>query len=736
MHNKRQMLEPQETPTLPPPSFEQQNAIETFKEFNVRVQSVAGSGKTTYALHNAIQNPTQRGLLLVYNNRLKLATKEKVRENNLTDRLHVHSFHGFCVRYYGDSCYDDVGISHMLDKDPDPISPLNFDYIILDECQDLTPLYYRLFCKLMRDNRSEKSENARICVVGDTKQSIFGFNLADERFLENAESVFDVTERSWKDLHFTTSYRLTDPMGEFVNHCMLKEDRMITQKSHFKSCHDKTIMVRATKPRYRICNVFSETHVDLNQETIRTVNAPYEEVMYYMNELHYKPADIMILAPSTRRNPLSPDSRQTPIVQLENLIKKQRPDINIFVPTDDASSLDEDVCEGKLIFATFHATKGLERKVIIVLNFDYSFFYFNRDKPLCLCPNELYVAATRALEHLSVLHHYKQNYLPFLDHGLLGEYCELIEEKQLEPVPPRFQPTKVLSVTDMVRHLPYTLLEECHSMLTITKTSLPEDQYDLMICPKTSTKDGSGKMTMCEIVSDLTGIAIPSYFEYLKKGRMTIMKRMMTANPQTKSLYREIQTRLEDVCLDEVGEDPGQILHVANCWNTFNNGYVFKLAQIKEYNWLSPENLVVCLERLDKLGISSRATFETLLHHENASELEGCQVDGMLDCVDSDTVYEFKCVSKLTQEHELQLALYMYLDMSQQQDIGKRYRTLKKYVLFNILSNEKREIECDYATLCEMVNKLIMHKTTTRFKSDTIFSDEAMNIKLEYFQYE
>ena len=50
---------------------------------NVKVDAVAGSGKTTTCLYIAKNNPTRKILLLTYNAKLKLETRERARSLGL-----------------------------------------------------------------------------------------------------------------------------------------------------------------------------------------------------------------------------------------------------------------------------------------------------------------------------------------------------------------------------------------------------------------------------------------------------------------------------------------------------------------------------------------------------------------------------------------------------------------------------------------------------------------------------
>jgi superfamily I DNA/RNA helicase len=80
------------------PSHEQKNVLLNLKYNNVVCDSVAGSGKTTTILYIAKTFKSKSILLLTYNAKLKIETREKVKLLNLTN-IEVHSYHSFCVKY-------------------------------------------------------------------------------------------------------------------------------------------------------------------------------------------------------------------------------------------------------------------------------------------------------------------------------------------------------------------------------------------------------------------------------------------------------------------------------------------------------------------------------------------------------------------------------------------------------------------------------------------------------------
>ena len=150
-------------------------------------------------------------------------------------------------------------------------------------------------------------------------------------------------------------------------------------------------------------------------------------------------------------------------------------------------------------------------------------------------------------------------------------------------------------------------------------------------------------------------------------------------------------------------------MYVTNRWITYKNGYLFKLKQIKNYNWLSEKNLLKCIENLDRLSISNKAIFENKIFVENLPELLNRKLTGYVDCIDKNNVYEFKCVAKLENTHYLQLAIYAYV-----------ISTLKKekynYYIYNILTDELTKIEFVYEDLVSMIEYLINEKYINKSK--------------------
>ena len=126
------------------PSEEQQLIIDYVKEgFNIQVQAVAGSGKSTTVLSLAKQCYDKKILQLTYNSSLRLEIKEKVKDFEL-ENISVHTFHSLAVKYYSSDAHTDTGMRHVLLKKPHPRVPIKpIDILVIDENQDLTQLYFQ-----------------------------------------------------------------------------------------------------------------------------------------------------------------------------------------------------------------------------------------------------------------------------------------------------------------------------------------------------------------------------------------------------------------------------------------------------------------------------------------------------------------------------------------------------------------------------------------------------------------
>jgi hypothetical protein len=679
------------------PSLEQQNIIDLLNDHNVIVDSVAGCGKTTTNLFIAKHYSDLNILLLTYNSKLKIETKERVQLHNINN-LDVFSYHSFTVKYYNSKGYTDKIIKDTVTNNLQPKFKYNYDLIIIDEAQDLTPLYYELVCKIYKDNNKK---NVKICLLGDVHQSIYQFNNADERYLVYSDQLFNLNGYGWKKSNLSYSFRITNEMANFVNNCIFDYDKVLSNK------------ISNVKPKYYMCNSYND-------------NCILKEILNFINK-GYKYDDIFVLAPSIK-------SDKTPIRNLENKIKNLYPNINVYVPSSDEEEIDKTIIENKIVFSTFHQTKGLERKVVIVFNFDYSYFkFFSKNKNQDVCPNEIYVAVTRAKEHLILIHDNKQDFLPFLNKNKLHLYVNITGKLYFT----NFDNNKVsksidTKATDLVNHLPYEQILKCLEYFQINQIRQKSD----IIKISTKTKEDHG----FESVSEITGTAIPLYYEYLLKGKVVL---------NNNNFYEVINSK-------------DNLLKITNNWCSHKSGYIFKNTQITNYDWLSDDILESCINRLKSLDISGDVKFEQELKHTVLNR----NIIGYYDCLDNNNFYEFKCVKEIKNEHYIQLAIYAYLYEVNNNNIIRKLqdetdelnklqndfdalmrincietktselKTQKNYYLYNILSDELFQINFSFENLETMVHNLINYKYyNNHIMNDDMFLEKNLIILQKYMSF-
>jgi hypothetical protein len=644
---------PEDTYTLPKASDEQKRALIAMRSANTIIEAVAGAGKTTTVLYAATIFTRQSILLLTYNAKLKFETRDRCDLLGLRN-IEVHSYHSFCVRYIDGACSTDEGIIKYLrgtlrraasgfdgeHVEDEPIVFPKYDRIIIDEVQDMTFTYYEIATRIMA-----RSPTALICILGDQRQSVYGFNGADSRFLRLAAPAFG---GDWNHTHLSVSYRVTHQIAAFVN--------MATGAV----CGGTGYMV-ATKdgdlPRY----VFSDS----------SLSTVIDEVQFHL--AHYSVEDIFILAPSVRGAPKSPINR------LSNALSKKG--YPVYMPSDDDRRLDEAVLKGKLVFSTFHQAKGLERKVVIVMGFDASYYmYYNKQAPRDECPNEIYVAITRAIERLTLIHLGKTAILPFLDLAQVHRHCTVIGTISVPTTPS--DNDKDVRVTDLIRHVSTSVLTAMMKAVTVEIVVPADERIDI---PTTTCQTDPFGDTLREEVSDITGTAIPAYYQFVVTGKMDIYSLLPVTT------RRALQLPVGD-------EMPSRLLEIANRYNGMRNNLVYKVNQIREYDWLTRDHIDLCMVRM-----SRRLPPDAAMEVGYRMRISGKQIIGYVDATRGGDMWEIKCVDTLTTVNILQSIIYKLM-------IQVATSTEITCYLYNVVTDELYRLSATTEHLIKCVRVLIHYK--------------------------
>jgi hypothetical protein len=631
------------TITLPTPSAEQQVIIDTASGLttNIMVDAVAGSGKTTLCMHIAQQLEGSRVLILTYNKDLKAESRARAESLGLTN-VEVHTYHSLCYKYYGSQDYTDEGIKNSIaNAHLSGYAGINggagFRLIVLDESQDVTDLLFQLFVRFYTDINGAES-GIPVMLIGDKYQTIYQFKGADARYLTRAPEKYNLNALPWVQLNMHESFRITREIAKFVNRSMLGADRLVARK------HGPRVI-------YACMNVFRKG--SLNS---------------YLNGC--RDDEIMLFALA---NFLSQGGRK------------------VYAPVSDDTVPDRRDMNGKVAVLTFHQSKGLERRVVLVFSFDAKYFeFYERHGDPHMCPNIMYVACTRAKEKLVVLHDVKNGPLPFLNTVAVHADCDVrgtITETQAVTRAPILDYT----VTRLCSHLSFDQLLALRASYTVEHIEKDGVWDTIGVNDVIYTKFTEPQRI--ETVSEITGTAVPLMFAYVARGKLyDVLDGCECIVPAAKKSSTHAERM--DYVLDRVP----RFLEQANLYIAHVSGYVHKVNQIASYNWMKPEDAREALERLGA-HISEDAVFESKYTYTQLRDGEvAYTVTGRSDCVDNDILWEFKFTSSLQAEHIIQLALYAMLTECSHSE----------YRLYNVKTGEMMRLtNVDLALLREMSDKLV-----------------------------
>ena len=615
---------------------------------NVIIDSCPGAGKTALVLAIAKELPHKKILQVTYNKSLKDEVREK--SKNLENIL-IHTYHSLALYFFEVSGYDDHMINEILVHKKIPKRPITFDILCIDECQDMSKLYYQFmyyiisFYENPNTNKVSPSYTSlQMVILGDRYQSIYDFKGTDIRFLTFAH-------RIWGDRYFeiqglTTSYRLTNQISAFINDCVINENRIHTIKDGPPVCYVR-------------CDPFHVSHCH-----------------FLLTKLDiYEPEEIFILCPSLK-------GKHTK--RLENILVKEG--IQCFYPTSDDSKLDDDIIKGKIVFCTFHQSKGRERKCVVVYNFDMSYFtFYARDFNPEVCPNTLYVALTRASEQLIVIESFTSEPLPFLEKITASipdfiDFHEIFYDGRCTKDATGEENIKhtidVINLLKFVKdHYAFSLKPLVEKLFTIIKPA----RYKVQIPDKISNRDTDKHESVCEI----NGLVIPSIYESETRGLCTIISYVDDHISTTKNKY------LKDYYKNTISEDNSSLenyLYYTMLYMSFSSGVINNLAQINDLSWLDDQMIDDCHKLLHeelqegvKNNVNVRYEVPIIYECTSYQEYGSIVISGRMDAIrqvnKQKIVYEIKCVDSLVLDHYLQLIVYAWM-CQKQQNYHSEYRLI------------------------------------------------------------
>ncbi|KAK0761489.1 hypothetical protein N5P37_006441 [Trichoderma harzianum] len=647
-------------------SPEQGNVVKLCAEQNVVVSARPGSGKTAMAEAIVAHYPNQHTALSVY---LKILQLENERRLKSYPNARVFTIHKMARLLFGTVIPDDAKLLELIkgavNKNELPEGDFKpFDIIVLDEFQDCTELlYWLVICFIRVNTRKRGGRPARLVILGDERQSIYRFRGADHRYLTQApELLGPVSSHPFVELPLSESFRLSNETVQFINKTFLGEDSYITSSKS----GPKPIVFRYIPPR---------------------INALAKELSTLIKQ--YGAENSAIVAPSVRKN--------GPLIKLVNILSKEY-GIPIAPPIDYDSPIDERVWDGKLSISTIHGFKGRERGLVILLGIDASFFrYLGRDLPDNTCPNEVFVALTRVVEQLVLVHDEREKLMPFVSVDNLYETAEVInltsnKAKIASPNAPgralQFGldlPPKV-NVTDMARYVRGERLDaiiQRDLCIQELSESLPEKEH-IRIRDVVCSDPVNG---FYEAVGDINALVVLAAFQHAITGAATLFgsNNQVTDDRTSICTYEQISRLCRNAC----------------AYQALISGYQPRYLQMKnhDFNWMNLRDLVLAQSRLQsELGDSaSNLKFEvdvkrylvvdkreTLLYgRADVVTAPTISEDGEIESVES--VWEIKFVSRLSNEHIVQACTYAYL-------LAARSGQVPRIILYNVRDGKKLEI--------------------------------------------
>jgi len=696
------------------PSDEQQSIIDTIKNgHNVIVDACAGSGKSTTILSLAMQMPDTKFIQLTYNSSLRYEIRDKVKQLQMKN-LQVHTYHSLAVGFYDSNAYTDTGMRRVVYQDMslNTIST-SYNVVVIDEAQDMTLLYYRFVKKFLSNNENK----IQIMILGDYKQGLYEFKGADTRFLTLGHFLWEdfhlLKSRTFEKKTLKMSYRVTDQICDFVNHAMLGEKRML-------SCRAGPKVTYIRRQSFQIEKIIINRILNLIAEGA-------------------SPDEIFILSGSIKGQRVK---------KLENALVINN--IPCYVPLFETDKMDERVIIGKVGLSTFHSVKGRQRKYVFVLGFDNNYFtFYGREMDTNVCPNTLYVAATRASSQLFLCEaddyhtdrpcdflqktHNEMKDTDYID--FLGIPRNIFYEKDTSD---STNPDDLLIIhnitpSELLKFIHEDVLEKITPLLDsiMIQESAKGEIIDIPSIVKT-------KSGLYEEVSDLNGIAIPAiYYDDLNKRMNNIDEPVLYSMIQLRANQMDKPNKYLWESIHNVNEHMENVedfLYAANVYKAVDENLYSKLKQIHydDCKWLHEEDIIKCKERLDKfMGKECEENDPQVEYNiiHQTQEDEHHMIDNILephlpdnikfrftarvDLMTTENVIELKCTNELSLDHMIQLVVYAWLwKCTHNED--------RIFKLYNIKSGELYVLK----DAMDIYNKIIILLIQSKYTKTTHLNDE------------
>ncbi|KAM0346789.1 hypothetical protein ACHAPU_005129 [Fusarium lateritium] len=647
------------------PSSQQLEIAKLCAVQNVVVSARPGSGKTATIEAIAAAYPDKKIGSILFSKRLQSETSHRLKKYHNSD---VFTFHGMAGVLLGRVIPNDEELIRRLEKiERDGKLPIwsstPFDIIVLDEFQDCNPeTFWLVQCFIRANNLKKGGQPARIVVLGDERQSIYRFRDADPRYLTLASELLgQISPYPFTEIQLGKSFRLSMSTVEFINRVFLGGEQYITSSKH------------GPKPIVLRCSLW-DTSALVEQ---------LSPLIY-----RYGPENCVIIAPSVRK--------KGPLQNLTNTLAR-RYGFPISVPTDDDAPLDDQVINGKMCISTIHQFKGRERALVILLGMDSSYFkYFGRDLPDDKCPNEAFVALTRALEQLVLVHNDDDKMMPCVSVDSLYETAKVVNMTNIRSrIPPPELPGRPLELglllplscgaREITRYIQGDALDKVVKRHVHVKRLPSRLSHQKVIRIQNVVPSDMGKK-FYESVSDINGMVIAAALELETAG--TLKSLGVSQNEVDKQSPNSLDKLIPWLC------------RLACEYEASQSGYLPRVIQMEnhKFDWMKPEDFDLARRRLGgELAHSVKNLgFEVEMKKDLHVDGQNTRLTGRADIIatsppdcndgeSDETIWEIKFVSQISNEHIVQACVYAYLSGSES---GK----VPRIILYNVRDGDQREI--------------------------------------------
>ncbi|MDR1668554.1 MAG: AAA family ATPase [Oscillospiraceae bacterium] len=567
---------------------------------NILVDACIGSGKTTAIQRLCDALPAgKRILYLTYNKLLKIDAREKIKNKNVT----VTNYHGFAFAALQKATGAKIPPSDQIqtfNRVKPKLPP--YDVLIIDEYQDISQEISELLCNIQSVNPA-----MQVIAVGDMEQKIY-----DSTVLYVPEFIERFLGAHIK-LEFTRCFRLSAELAA------------------------------------KLGRIWRKKIVGVNQNCLVEEMDRRSAVAFLAKQ---NPGDILCLG-----------SRNGDLSKTLNLLEREHPGtFNKSTVYASISDKDGNVAPKptSAIFTTFDSSKGLERKICVVFDYDEAYWKVRISQPqqsYIILRNIFCVAASRGKERIIFV--------------TRGE--RTLSEKTLSTEVVTNGTFQNADISDMFDFKYKEDVEACYALLRLTTLPAPGETSEIRV----AGADGLIDLSPC--------IGIYQEAVFFKRYDIDASIRFWLEINKNKAFLQPVKET--DLSVD-------QKILILTSLNTSQNRYRNQVA----VPFVGGGERKRIIERLGSL-FSPDETVQVPCAIHFAPAKKGDRLFsalGVADVVKDGVVYELKFVSELTHEHVLQCVCYAVA-------LG-----LKRGILWNTRMNTMVEVQVpDKAKFLDAVAKTV-----------------------------